>query len=63
MDKQQQVKRLMTRHQTLKNKRQGRMTEWQDIARVLLPRSSRYLSGSDDKRDKSADYNHIYDNT
>lgn len=63
MDNQQQVKRLMTRYQTLKTKRQGRLTEWQDIARVLLPRSSRYLSGNDDKRDKSADYNRIYDNT
>lgn len=57
----ERVRRLMERHEALKNARSGRMQEWQDIARNLLPRSGRFLDGQ--QRDKTSGYNKILDNT
>lgn len=63
MEQDDLVKMLLARDAKLKLKRGDRLVEWRDIARLLLPRSGRFLTDNDARTDRKASYNAIIDDT
>ena len=50
---------ILRRHEALRNERAPWLTHWQDLSKLVLPASGRFMTGDR----KPAQFNAIYDNT